>query len=165
MLLTVVLMCLAVWIAFRISAASRRDVLGSLLSLLVVGFAFSAMYDVRSARAAWDDCSGLTVTTGNDLALDLTDDTCSLGNAFSGTTDYINFNAGSGSSVTIDLIGIDDPSGSFSGVSITHDGGTTNVTNGIAFGQANDFTGAFNCSSGCTVSGNYDAAPISGGFP
>lgn len=111
-----------------------------------------------TANAAWDDCSGLTVTTGSDLTLDVTADTCSLTNPFPGTNNYINFAAGAGSSVTIDLIGIDDPAGDFSSISITHDGGTTNVPDGSAFGQANDFSGVFSCSSGCTVSGNYSAA-------
>ncbi|MEP1186630.1 MAG: choice-of-anchor D domain-containing protein [Roseibium sp.] len=126
-------------------------------------FAFGAV-DVQSAKAAWDDCSGLTVTTGGDLTLDVTADTCSLTNTFPGTNNYINFNAGSGSSVTIDLIGIDDPAGEFSSVSIVHDGGTDNIADGTSFGQANDFSNTYNCSSGCTVSGNYSAAPISGAF-
>ncbi|POF29612.1 choice-of-anchor D domain-containing protein [Roseibium marinum] len=142
-----------------VSGFTLRSILVALLAVFVLG-----AVDVQNARAAWDDCSGLTVTTGGDLTLDLTADTCTLTNTFPGTNDYINFNAGSGSSVTIDLIGVDDPSGSFSGVSIAHDGGTTVVTNGTAFGQANDFTGVFACSTGCTVSGSYDAAPISGPF-
>ncbi|WP_199823754.1 choice-of-anchor D domain-containing protein [Labrenzia sp. OB1] len=119
---------------------------------------------MQSARAAWDDCTGLTVTTGGDLTLDVTADTCSLTNTFPGTNNYINFNAGSGSSVTIDLIGIDDPAGDFSSISIVHDGGTDNITDGSSFGQANDFSNTYNCSAGCIVSGNYSAAPISGAF-
>ena len=162
MMISLVLMCVASWIAIRFVTASKTSVFRGLLALLFLAFAFNASYDVRSARAAWNSCPA--VTSGGDLTLDLTADTCSTSNSFPGTNDYINFNAGAGSSVTIDLIGIDDPSGSFSGVSIVHDGGTINISNGTAFGQANDYTTTVNCSSGCTVAGNYDAAPISGPF-
>ncbi|MCK7613612.1 choice-of-anchor D domain-containing protein [Roseibium sediminicola] len=135
----------------------------TLLTVIAAALTLS-VFDLQSARAAWDDCSSLSVTTGGDLTLDITNDTCSTTAVVDGTFDYINFAPGSGSSVTIDLIGIDDPSGEFSSISIAHDGGTTNVSDGTSFGQANDFSGVFNCSSGCTVSGNYDAAPISGPF-
>ncbi|MEP0518613.1 MAG: autotransporter domain-containing protein [Hyphomicrobiales bacterium] len=136
----------------------------TLCAVFLMAMAINVGLDVRTAHAAWDDCSGLTVTTGGDLTLDVTADSCSLVNTFPGTNNYINFNAGSGSSVTIDLIGIDDAAGDFSSVSITHDGGTDNIANGVSFGQANDFSNTYNCSAGCTVSGNYSAAPISGAF-
>ncbi|WP_417413415.1 IPT/TIG domain-containing protein, partial [Hoeflea sp.] len=164
MMIPLSLMLIFIFVSIRKYFDLKINIPRGFLVLLAVAFVFNAGYGTRAANAAWDDCSGLTVTTGNDLTLDLTADTCSLTNPFPGTNDYINFNAGAGASVTIDLIGIDDPSGSFSGVSIVHDGGTTNVPNGTGFGQANDFTGVFSCSTGCTVSGNYDAAPISGSF-
>ena len=151
MMMPLLVMFIFVSFAIRSRLSSRVYTASGMLLLLAVAVVFNASYGVRSANAAWDDCSALTVTTGNDLTLDLTADTCSLSNTFPGTNDYINFNAGSGASVTLDLIGIDDPSGSFSGVSIAHDGGTTNVPNGTSFGQANDFTGVFSCSAGLSL--------------
>ncbi|MCY0093706.1 choice-of-anchor D domain-containing protein [Hoeflea ulvae] len=134
------------------------------LTIFSIFIALSVGLGVRAADAAWNSCSGLTVTTGGDLTLDVTADTCSLSNTFPGSQNYINFNAGSGSSVTIDLIGIDDNTGEFTSVSIAHDGGTQFISDGSSFGQANDFSSTYNCSSGCVVSGNYSGASIGGPF-
>ncbi|PWW01453.1 hypothetical protein DFR52_102115 [Hoeflea marina] len=148
---------------FRSPASPRLPGSGILVTLLLFAFAFAAGLDVRPASAAFDDCTE-TIATTEVLILDVTLNNCAKTEFATPGSNVIIITANAGANANFDIWGFNDPNGSFSGLSITHDGGTTNIPDGTSFGTANDYSAAFNCSGGCTISGNYSGPAINGPF-
>ncbi len=149
-----------VW-CHTLSTAISAAIFLTVLSVAFFGFS-------NPAKAQWNNCSGITSSLGQSIILNLVTESCSVisSSAALPSSDFILFDNKGGASVEIFNEGTQPPGGSFTALTVMHDGGTfvaSTPTQLNLFDSQADI-GAITCASGCTVSGSYSSAPISGAF-
>ena len=124
-----------------------------LLCIVFAGFSGEAQADWRCSNVITSSEAGGSSGT---VVIDLGADRCSTTNT-TPTGDYISFVPGEDGEVKITFRG--GSTASFSNLTITRNGVSTGIDMTSQSSQE-----SYECSSGCTISGNYNGNPINGRF-